>query len=200
MLGRGKTILLTPYFQFERRFDFLFLCVMYTRGELLYLPSQHHGKQCKLSRKIMENYYQISMRYLWEYWDRRSTFLAIACCSLDSILFLLLSVIMFVCKSSNPLPFTQQRECRACKRAKDQRILIYVCSMWPRLFYSAIMYNMSAQYAYSHYIIGNTSLLSLHQKMMQSWRCMPLHLWIHHRCLWIDNFRMAFGRKWRGNV
>ena len=44
MAGRRLTIFLTPYFQFETRFDFMFV-------NLLCLPSWNFGNQCKLSWK-----------------------------------------------------------------------------------------------------------------------------------------------------
>ena len=51
MLGGRQTIFLTPYFQFEKRFDFLFVYVMNTCVYFLCLPSWHHGKRRKLSWK-----------------------------------------------------------------------------------------------------------------------------------------------------
>ena len=39
----GKSVILTPYFQFEKRFDFLFVYVMNTCDYFLCLPSWHHG-------------------------------------------------------------------------------------------------------------------------------------------------------------
>ena len=48
MLGRRETLFLTPYFQFEKRFDFL---VINTHDDLLCLPSWQHGKQGKMSWK-----------------------------------------------------------------------------------------------------------------------------------------------------
>ena len=51
MLGGRQTIFLTPYFQFEKRFDFLFAYVMNTCDYFLCLPSWHHGKRRKLSWK-----------------------------------------------------------------------------------------------------------------------------------------------------
>ena len=47
MLGGRQTIFLTPYFpyfQFEKRFDFMFVYVMNTCDYFLCLPSWHHGK------------------------------------------------------------------------------------------------------------------------------------------------------------
>ena len=41
MLGGRQTIFLTPYFQFEKRFDFLFVYVMNTCDYFLCLPSGH---------------------------------------------------------------------------------------------------------------------------------------------------------------
>ena len=58
MLGGRQTIFSTPYFQFEKKFDFLFVYVMNTRDYFLGLPSRHHGK---LSWKVMEFYYQMSV-------------------------------------------------------------------------------------------------------------------------------------------
>ena len=46
-----QTICATPYFQFEKRFDFLFVHVMNMRDDLLRLPSWHRGKVRKLSSK-----------------------------------------------------------------------------------------------------------------------------------------------------
>ena len=54
MLGGRQTLFLTPYFQFEKRFDFLFVYVMNTCDYFLCLPSWHHGKRRKLSWKVME--------------------------------------------------------------------------------------------------------------------------------------------------
>ena len=52
MLGGKQSIVSTPYFQFEKRFDFLFEYVMNTRDDLMCWPHWwHHGKQCKLSWK-----------------------------------------------------------------------------------------------------------------------------------------------------
>ena len=51
MLGGRQTIFLTPYFQFEKRFDFLFVYVMNTCDYFLCLPSWLHGKRRKLSWK-----------------------------------------------------------------------------------------------------------------------------------------------------
>ena len=51
MLGGRQTIFLTPYFQFEKRFDFVFVYVMNTCDYFLCLPSWHHGKRSKLSWK-----------------------------------------------------------------------------------------------------------------------------------------------------
>ena len=51
MIGRRQTIFSTPYFQFENNFHFLFVYVMNTCDDLLYLPSWHHGKQCQMSWK-----------------------------------------------------------------------------------------------------------------------------------------------------
>ena len=54
MLGRRRTIFLTPYVQFEKRFGFLFEYVMNMRDDLLCLPSWHHGRD-------VDFYYQISV-------------------------------------------------------------------------------------------------------------------------------------------
>ena len=51
MLGGRQTIFSTPYFQFEKKFDFLFVYVMNTCVYFLCLPSWHHGKWRKLSWK-----------------------------------------------------------------------------------------------------------------------------------------------------
>ena len=51
MLGGRQTIFLSPYFQYEKRFDFLFVYVMNTCDYFLCLPSWHHGKRRKLSWK-----------------------------------------------------------------------------------------------------------------------------------------------------
>ena len=51
MLGGRQTIFLTPYFQFEKIFYFLFVYVMNTCDYFLCLPSWHHGKWHKLSWK-----------------------------------------------------------------------------------------------------------------------------------------------------
>ena len=48
MLCMRQTILSTPYFQFEKRFDFLFVYVMNMHDHFLCLPSWHHGKRRKL--------------------------------------------------------------------------------------------------------------------------------------------------------
>ena len=50
VLGRMQTIFSTAYFQFEKRFDFLYY-VMHMRDGLVCLPSWHHGKWHKLSWK-----------------------------------------------------------------------------------------------------------------------------------------------------
>ena len=62
MLCRGQTIFLTPDFQFEKRFDFLFVYVMIMCDDILCLPSWYHGKQCKLSWNYI-------VRFLWEHYD-----------------------------------------------------------------------------------------------------------------------------------
>ena len=51
MLLSRQTISFTPYFQFQKRFDLLFIFVINTHDDLLYLPSCHRGKQRKLSWK-----------------------------------------------------------------------------------------------------------------------------------------------------
>ena len=61
MGGFRQTIFSTPYFQFEKRIDFLFVYVMNTCDYFLCLPSWHHGKRRKLSWKVVEFYYQISV-------------------------------------------------------------------------------------------------------------------------------------------
>ena len=66
MLGGRQTIFCTPYFQFEKRFDFLSVYVMNTCEYFLCLPSWHHGKRRELSWKVMEFYYQISVGILIE--------------------------------------------------------------------------------------------------------------------------------------
>ena len=68
MLGGRQTIFLTPYFQFEKRFDFLFVYVMNTCDYCLCLPSWHHGKRRKLSWKVMEKSWNFIIRFLWEPW------------------------------------------------------------------------------------------------------------------------------------
>ena len=59
MLGRRQAVFSTAYFQFEKRFDFLFVYVMNTRDDLLCLPSLHLGKWHKLSWNFI-------IRFLWE--------------------------------------------------------------------------------------------------------------------------------------
>ena len=51
MIGRRKTVFLTPYFQFKKKFDFLFVYVMNMLDDLLCLLSWHLGKQCNLTWK-----------------------------------------------------------------------------------------------------------------------------------------------------
>ena len=54
MLVGRQTIFSTPYFQFEKKFDFLFVYVMNTCEYFLCLPSWHHEKWCNLSWKSHE--------------------------------------------------------------------------------------------------------------------------------------------------
>ena len=69
MLGGRQTIFVTPYFQFEKRFDFLFVYVMNTGNYFLCLPSWHHGKRRKLSWKVMEKSWNFIIRFVWEPWS-----------------------------------------------------------------------------------------------------------------------------------
>ena len=66
MLDGRQTIFLTPYFQFENKFDFLFVYVMNTSDYCLCLLSWHHGKRRKLSWKVMEKSWNFIIRLLWE--------------------------------------------------------------------------------------------------------------------------------------
>ena len=66
MLGGRQTIFLTPYFQFENKFDLLFVYVMNTCDYFLCLPSWHHGKRRKLSWKVMEKSWNFISRFMWE--------------------------------------------------------------------------------------------------------------------------------------
>ena len=45
MLGGRQTLFSTPYFQFENKFDFLFVYVMNTCDYCMCLNSWHHGKR-----------------------------------------------------------------------------------------------------------------------------------------------------------
>ena len=64
MLGGRQTIFSTPYFQFEKRFDFLFVYVMNTWDYVLGLHAWHHGKRRKLSWKVMEKSWNFIIRFL----------------------------------------------------------------------------------------------------------------------------------------
>ena len=60
MFGMRQTIFLTPYFQFEERFDFLFVFVMNTMIFCVCLPGIMENNVHFLG-KVMEFYYQISV-------------------------------------------------------------------------------------------------------------------------------------------
>ena len=55
MIGRTPTIFFTPYFQFEKRFDFIFVYVIFC----VRLPGIMENS-VKCHGKVMEFYYQIS--------------------------------------------------------------------------------------------------------------------------------------------
>ena len=64
MLGRRQTIFSTPYFQFEERFDYIFVYMCWnTCDVLLWLPGNYHGKYRKfLMEKSCGNFI---FRFLW---------------------------------------------------------------------------------------------------------------------------------------
>ena len=61
MVGRMQTIFSTSYFQFDKRFDFLFVYVMNMHNESSVFAFLASWKPVKLSWKVMHFYYQISV-------------------------------------------------------------------------------------------------------------------------------------------